>query len=142
MRRAAVILYGTLLLLAATPAASVEPSVAVIVHPDRRVTLTIDDLASIYLKRRLFWSDGQPIIALNRESGSAVREHFSRRVFGSNSAHLAAYWNEHYFQGIFPPTTLSSTAAVKRYVATERNAIGYIRVDELDDSVRVVLQLE
>jgi len=37
---------------------------------------------------------------------------------------------------------LSSDAAVKRYVAADRDAIGYIEWSEVDDSVRVVLKIE
>ena len=55
---------------------------------------------------------------------------------------LADYWNRLYFDGILPPATLASTEAVRRYVASDPNAIGYVPVAEVDGSVRVVLHLE
>lgn len=142
MRRLALIAYVAALLIGATPAASDDTALAVVVHPARALTLSADDVVRIFLKKRRFWDDGEPIVALNRESGSAEREFFSRRMLGGDSARLAAYWNEQYFQGIFPPVTLSSGAAVKRYVAVDRNAIGYIDTAEVDGSVRVVLRIE
>src|SRR5207249_9733289 len=42
-----------------------------------------------------------------------------------------AYWDQQYFAGIFPPSVLSSGAAVKRYVAADRAAIGYIEWSEV-----------
>ncbi len=99
------------------------------------------DLTNIYLKRRRFWDDGTPIVPLNREAGSTARETFSRRVLGGPSATFVGYWNDQYFHGVFPPATLSSSDAVKRYVAADRNAIGYVWSDELDDSVRVLLRI-
>ena len=141
MRRAAVLLCT--LLLASPTAAAAEPVLAVIVHPDRaRVRLTREQLRTIYLKQRRFWDDGTPIVALNREPGSADRETFSQRVLGAASAEFVTYWNEQYFDGIFPPPTLSSSIAAKRYVAADRNAIGYVEVHDLDDSVHVLLRLE
>jgi ABC-type phosphate transport system substrate-binding protein len=128
-------------LIAAAPIVATEPVLVVIVHRERSAELSAGDVTNIYLRKRRFWDDGAPIVPLNREPGSSARERFSRRLLGAPSADFAAYWNEQYFQGVFPPVTLSSSPAVKRYVATERNAIGYIDVNEVDDSVRVVLRL-
>ncbi len=58
-----------------------------------------------------------------------------------SSGALAAYWNDQYFLGTFPPVTLSSTEAVKRYVASDPNAIGYVEASSVDSTVRVVLDL-
>ena len=142
MRRFGFIVAAVVCVLCvAVPAVRAEPALAVIVHPQGAAQLTAEDVANIFLKKRRFWADGQPIVALNLPPGSVLREGFSRAVLGSDSSHLAAYWNQQYFQGVFPPVTLSSSAAVKRYVATERNAIGYIDAAEVDDSVRVMLRL-
>ena len=126
--------------LAALPAAAGE--LAVIVHADRKVSLAEKELAQIYLKQRRFWDDGERILPVNRESGSASREAFVRRVFGTDARQLDVYWNRRYFQGILPPATLASDEAVKRFVAGERRAIGYVDVRLVDDSVAVVLQLD
>ena len=130
-----------LLLSVSTPACAAELLLAVIVHPSRTDMPTRADVARIYLQRRHFWSDGTPIVPLNREPVSAVREAFSGRVLGNDSAHFAAYWNAQYFHGVFPPVVLSSGSAVKRYVAADPGAIGYVDVSEVDDSVRAVLTI-
>jgi ABC-type phosphate transport system substrate-binding protein len=130
-----------LALLATGRVGAGDTPLVVIVHPSRTDTVGLSDLAGIYLRKRRLWYDGAPIVPLNRESGSAARETFSTRVLGSDSAHLASYWNDAYFNGIFPPAVLSSSAAVKRYVATEPQAIGYIDPADVDDSVRAVLTL-
>ena len=140
LRRAAPLLALALSLIA-TSARPVDVAIAVIVHPSRDRSLPVDDVARIFLKKQRFWDDGAPIVPLNREAGSAIREIFSRRVFGMSSAALAAYWNDQYFLGTFPPVTLSSTEAVKRYVASDPNAIGYVDAGYVDSTVRVVLEL-
>ncbi|HUE38263.1 MAG TPA: hypothetical protein VMR29_02090, partial [Candidatus Binatia bacterium] len=85
---------------------------------------------------------GSPIVPVNRESGSHEREVFSTRVLRMTAARLAIYWNERYFEGTLPPITLSSNIAVKRYVAHERSAVGYVPPEEVDASVKVVLTIE
>jgi ABC-type phosphate transport system substrate-binding protein len=114
---------------------------AVIVHAGRDTRLTVEQIARIYLKQRRFWDDGELIVPVNRDSGSAARDAFVRRVFGANARQLVVYWNRQYFHGVLPPATLASDEAVKRFVAGERLAIGYVHPSVVDDSVRVVLRL-
>lgn len=128
--------------LAAAAAAQEDRRMAVIVHPERRADLSIDDLAQIYLRRRQHWEDGELIVPLNLASGTPQRAQFSQRVLRQTEARLGDYWNRRYFDGVMPPATLASTTAVRRYVATDRRAIGYVPAAEVDRSVRVILLLE
>jgi hypothetical protein len=63
-------------------------------------------------------------------------------VLRETESRLADYWNRLYFRGILPPATLVSTESVRRYVASDPNAIGYVPDSEVDGSVRVLLRLE
>lgn len=116
--------------------------IAVVVHPDRHDALDIATVARIYLRQRRFWDDGTPVLPVNREAGSTIREQFSARVLGSTSDQLASYWNAQYFHGVLPPATLSSSQSIRRFVASERDAIGYVEADAADDTVRVALVLD
>jgi hypothetical protein len=131
-----------LIVLAPSNIAGQEGRVAVIVHPERRVELSLDEVAQIYLRRKRFWDDGTTIVPLNLPSQTPLRTRFSRVVLQQTEPRLADYWNRQYFDGILPPTTLASTEAVRRYVASDANAIGYVPASEVDESVRVILQLE
>jgi ABC-type phosphate transport system substrate-binding protein len=146
MQRLAAIIgalcLGAICVGASTSTPTKETELAVVVHRDRQATLSVEELRNVFLKKRRFWDDGAPIVPLNREPGSVERETFSRRVLGGASATLMSYWNREYFHGIFPPATLSSADAVKRYVAADRNAVGYVAVDDVDASVRVVLRVK
>jgi len=129
-----------LILVMAGPAFAED--LVVIVHADRDVRLTLPEVAQIYLKKRRFWEGGKRIVPVNRDSGSAAREGFTRRVFGEDAAQLVVYWNRQYFRGVLPPATLASDEAVRRFVAREPLAIGYISARLADASVKVVLRLE
>jgi ABC-type phosphate transport system substrate-binding protein len=130
-----------LLLLAPARAGERDP-IAVIVHPERRAALSIDDVAQIYLRRKRFWSDGSPVVPLNLSSTDPLRKRFSRVVLRQDAQRLAEYWNRQYFYGVFPPATLASAEAMRRYVAADPNAIGYVPSSLVDDSVRILFRLE
>jgi ABC-type phosphate transport system substrate-binding protein len=132
-------LAAAILLLAAAPLAAEE--LVVIVHPAREASLGIEELAQIYLKQRRRWAGGEPIVPVNRESTSPARAQFVKVVLAQTPQQLAVYWNRQYFHGVQPPATLASDEAVKRFVASEPRAIGYIRARALDASVRAVLRL-
>jgi ABC-type phosphate transport system substrate-binding protein len=119
-----------------------EGRVAVIVHPERSMTLSQEEIAQIYLRRKRFWSEGAVIVPLNLPSQAPLREHFSQLILKQTEPRLADYWNRLYFAGILPPATLASTEAVRRYVASDPNAIGYVPAAEVDESVRVVFYLD
>ena len=115
----------------------------VIAHPSRAADLSSSDLRAIYLKQRRLWGDGEAILPVNRDAGSAARERFSQLVFGQSTERLADYWNRRYYEaGEFPPATLASEEAVIRFVATHPNALGYVTTESPGDSVVVVLELE
>lgn len=126
----------------AVPAnAAEELELAVIVHPSRAATLSIETVKRIYLKRQRFWDDGHAIVAINLEVATPEREAFTRLVFGDEAARLPAYWNEQYFHGVMPPIILGSEEAVVRYVASRPDAIGYVDARHVDASVAVALTL-
>ncbi len=140
MSRSAILLGLSIVLVAAGQASAQD--LAVIVNVDREARLTISEIARIYLKQRRFWNDRDPIVPLNRDAGSPARESFVRAVFGAKARQLADYWNQQYFRGVLPPATLASDEAVRRFVASEPRAIGYIVRSAVDDSIRVVLYLQ
>jgi ABC-type phosphate transport system substrate-binding protein len=137
-RRGALI--GLLLAAAATRPA-IAGELAIIVHPGRDAHPTRAELAEVYLKTRRFWDDGEPIIPVNRNSGSPARALFDRAVLGEDEHELLVYWNRQYFRGVLPPATFASDEAVKRFVASEPRAIGYIDASLVDPSVKVVLRI-
>src|SRR6266436_1240611 len=137
-----VLAVALVLLLLAPAVSAPEPSpLVVVVHRSRHDDISLPDLAQVYLRRKRFWDDGTPIVPLNLPAGTPLRLAFSRAVLRRSEADLADYWNRQYFYGVLPPATLASTAAVLRYVAADPNAVGYVPLSEVDDSVTVVLHL-
>lgn len=127
-------------LLLTAPAVAEEPvELVVIVHPTRAQRLDVAELRRMYLKQRRFWPDGDPIVPINREDGM-LRRAFDR-LLDDEPTRLGAYWNRRYFEGVFPPITLASDEAIRRYVASRPNAVGYIDARMVDASVSVAFRM-
>ena len=140
---AARFLTFALLLAVLAPASGAgDERLVVIVHPGRREALAVEDVAQIYLRRMRFWSDGAPMVPLNLPTGTPLRSRFSRLVLRRSETRLASYWNRQYFEGVLPPATLASVEAVRRYVASDPNAVGYVPASAVDGSVQALLSLE
>src|SRR5689334_16181346 len=97
MRALACILTVVFGLTVSPVRAGDDPELAIIVHPSRATTLTVETLRRIYLKRQRFWDDGHAIVPINQEAATPARTAFTRIVFGDEVARLPAYWNEQYF---------------------------------------------
>jgi len=131
-----------ILLFVAVAQSARADELVLIVHPAREAHLSLSDIAAIYLKQRRFWDDRTAIVPVNREAGSPTREAFVRVVFNAESRSFVAYWNRAYFRGVLPPPTLASDEAVRRFVASEPRAVGYIPARLLDESVRAIFRFD
>jgi ABC-type phosphate transport system substrate-binding protein len=140
MHRAAVSILAAIMLVNASNAFAED--IAVIANPERETVLDREELARIFLRKRRFWADGTAILPVNRDAGATIRAGFDGAVFGSRARRLSNYWNREYFRGVLPPATLASDEAVRRFVAREPRAIGYVRASVVDDSVAVILVLD
>jgi len=140
MRRLDLVILVALLLGLAAGKAAAE-GLAVVVHPSRPLELRLEELSRIYLKQQRFWPNGDPILPINHQARSTTRKRFERAVFGSRPGSLADYWNREYFRGVLPPATLASGEAVRRFVASEPRAIGYLPAELVDDTLHVAARL-
>ncbi len=139
------VLAGVALLTAATlcSADSFADGVVVVVSAKSQVSsLTPPQISKIFLgKLGNFPGDGIAV-PLDQAEGSAIKKEFYAKVAGKDAAQLNAYWAKIIFAGDGqPPKALSGDAAVKRAVANDPNAIGYIDEGAVDDTVRVLLKL-
>jgi ABC-type phosphate transport system substrate-binding protein len=122
--------------------ASAHAEVVVIVSAKSRITsLTAEQTARIFLgKASSFPNDGDAT-PVDQAEGSAIRDEFYSKVVHKNASQLSAYWAKVIFTGDGrPPQILESNSAVRKAVAKNPNAIGYIDKGAVDRSVRVILE--
>ncbi|HEU4604410.1 MAG TPA: hypothetical protein VFS24_20715 [Steroidobacteraceae bacterium] len=108
--------------------------VVVVVNPSNPVaSMTADQVADYFLGKSTAL---QPI---DLPESSATRTQFYQKVTGKDAAQVKAVWTRLIFTGkATPPKEVSSSADVKKTVAGNDKAIGYIEKSAVDNSVKVV----
>ena len=136
-----VLVLIMLLFMAWTQAAAAE--VIVIVHPDNPLAeLNREQLIDIYMGRYTHFPDGRTAIPLDQAPDSPIRAAYYQKLINKSVAQVNAFWARLLFSGrATPPRVLTGTQAVIDVVTHNRNAIGYIDNQDLNDNVKVVLRL-
>jgi ABC-type phosphate transport system substrate-binding protein len=120
---------------------SAHADVVVIVSAKSHVTsIKAEQAARIFLGKTSTFPDNGDAVPIDQADGSLVREEFYSKVVHKTSTQLAAYWAKIIFTGDGrPPEMLDGNAAVRKAVADNPNAIGYIDKSAVNRSVRVIL---
>ena len=125
-------------------AVAAQAQVAVVVNPKSPVaSMTADQVASIFLGKSNQLPNGSAAQAVDLPDSAAAREHFYSKATGKSSAQVKAAWSRLVFSGKgTPPKELGRAADVKKFVAANADAIGYIEKSAVDGSVKVVLSVD
>lgn len=124
----------------AAQASPVADSVVVVVSADSPVTeITRQHLADLYLGRTTRLPNGGSAKPIDQGTTSAARTDFYQRYLGRSLAEIKAHWSRLIFTGRGrPPRDVPSGEDVRRLVAEDPGAIGYIERHLVDGSVRIV----
>jgi phosphate transport system substrate-binding protein len=150
-----VIVLGLAALLLAAPPRETAPAAS---HPRPEQTLptqplaivvnrsnTVDDLSmaelrKVFLGERSHWPNGRRITLVMREPGEAERKTILKDVCQMNESEL----KNHFLHGLFTgeilvsPKILATPVGVRKFVFNVPGAIGYLRLTDVDNTVKVV----
>lgn len=125
------------LALAWPPCRHAHADTAVIVHPKSALTHLLAEQAA-----QIFLGKSTRLTPVDLADNSAIRADFYQKVAGKDQDQVKAIWSKIVFTGKgFPPKEYNTNAEVKRAIAADPGAIGYIDKAAVDDTVRVVLIL-
>jgi len=124
--------------------AAAQAQVAVIVNPKSpTASMTADQVASIFLGKSNTLPSGAAAAAVDQPESAAVREQFYTKVTGKQAAQVKAAWSRLVFSGkATPPKEVANSAEVKKLVAANPDAVGYIEKSAVDASVKVLLTVD
>jgi ABC-type phosphate transport system substrate-binding protein len=125
----------------ALPLEAQVDDVVVVVHASNpTTTMTASEVSTLFLKRVTRWSSGERVEPIDQPSESSVRERFSTAIHGRDVAWVESYWNKMIFSGrASPPPKANNDRAVLSFVATNREAIGYVSRDtSLPSNVKAI----
>ena len=114
--------------------------IAVIVNPHNSASdISGKDLKNIYKLKKTTWPDGSRIEAINLKKTDPLRENFSKAVLKKSASAIERFYLKQALSGKGqPPKVLNSSSDVKKLVESDKNAIGYIDANDVDDSVKVL----
>lgn len=132
------IVLGLLLgLCVGSPAAEV---VVVVSASCPVAALTREQVVDIFLGKASRFPDGSRVVPIDRLEGSALRDEFYMKFAARSPAQVKAHWSKIIFTGRGqPPQEIANAGEMKKILAENPGAIGYIEQNMVDASVRVVL---
>ena len=134
-------------ILAATAvltSANAFAQVVVVVNPKSPLaSMTSEQVSAIFLGKSNTLPTGTTATAADQPDTSSIREVFYTKVPGKSPAQVKAAWSRLVFSGkATPPKELSSSEEVKKFVAANPDAIGYIEKSAVDSTVKVVYSVD
>lgn len=129
-----------IMVLAASLCAAAAPAsaeIAVIVNPKNPATRMFSEQAS-----QFFIGKSTLFTPIEYTDGVAIRNEFHTKVLQKEPAQVKAIWSKLIFTGKgTAPQEFKTAAEVKKAVAADVSAIGYIDKSAVDDSVKVILSV-
>jgi len=149
-----MIRYPAIMVMILAAAALVEPlaqsrvqaarpkeSLAIIVNRENPLeNLSMAELRNVFLGGRSHWPNGRRITLVMMEPGQPERETLVRDVCRMSESDL----RRRYLQGLLTgevlvsPKTLASPVGVRKFVFNVPGGIGYLRPEDVDDTVKVI----
>jgi len=120
--------------------ASTEPLVIVVNRSNPVDDISFAELRRIFLGNRSHWANGRRITLVMREPGEPERATILRDVCGMTEDQL----KNHFLHGLFTgeilvsPKILSSPTGVRKFIFNVPGAIGYLRIGDVDATVKVL----
>lgn len=126
-----------------TTSLSTRADIAVITHMDNPLhTLAPADIKRIYLKQTQKFPDGREVIVGTLPADLALTRSFYQTALKMSTGQWHTYWAQYQFNGQkSAPQKLTDQQAMRQWVAQTPGALGFVKVDWVDDSVKVLRTL-
>ncbi len=106
-------------------------------------TIDIQVCKNIWLGKQKHLDGGAPVHPVDQAVSSSVRDEFYLKLLDKSPQQVKAYWARISFTGKGEaPPMMNDDAAVKAWVSSHPDAIGYIDAAKLDNTVKVLLRLK
>lgn len=126
--------------LLANPGGAAAEVVVVVSAKSQVALLTRHQVIDIFLGKATRFPGGARAVPIDQAVGSPARDAFYLAFAGKSAAQLNAHWSRIVFTGRGrPPPVAADLAALRRRLAEDPHAIGYIEQGLVDDSMRVLL---
>lgn len=126
------------------PRASAAGEVDIVVNKANTIAdLSLADARKIFMGDKSTWPSGKRVSILMLAQGQPEREVVLKEIYKMSEADYSKYFLQAAFTGKVsaPPKDVASAAQLKQLVAENPGAVGFVKKEDVDDSVKVVLKL-
>jgi hypothetical protein len=120
--------------------ANAEGPEDILVIANKSVTddyLKLEDLVSIFLKKRKSWRSGTKVVPINAKKGTAIREQFLNRLLDMTAEEEATYWEKQKItKGVEPPPEFSNNLKAVFHL---KGGVTYVYRNEFPEGVAKIL---
>ena len=119
----------------------VSATIVPITHVDNDMIGAVSKrtLRAFYSMRTQSWDDGNQLVVFVLSDDAELHSDFCSKVLGILPYHLRRNWDRLIFSGrASAPILVSSPAEMKRRVSQTPGSLGYLSIDDIDDSVSVL----
>lgn len=114
--------------------------VVIVSSKNPTASLSAEQASDIFLSNGASFPAGGQALPVDQPEGSPLRDEFYNKTAGKSPAQVKAFWSKMIFTGKGrPPKDAGDSAAVKKLVADNPSAIGYVDKSAVDASVKVVM---
>jgi ABC-type phosphate transport system substrate-binding protein len=106
--------------------------------------LPLVDARKFFIGDKSTWSNGKRVTILMLAQGQPERAVALREIYKMSEADYGKYFMQSAFQGKIaaPPKDVASGAQMKQVIADNAGAIGYVKKEDVDDTVKVILKIQ
>jgi ABC-type phosphate transport system substrate-binding protein len=106
--------------------------------------LPLVDARKFFMGDKSTWSNGKRVTILMLAQGQPERAVALREIYKMSEGDYAKYFMQAAFQGkvAAPPKDVASGAQMKQAIADNAGAIGYLKKEDVDDTVKVILKIQ
>jgi phosphate transport system substrate-binding protein len=141
-----VVILATAALIEPLPQSSVQAarpkeSLAIIVNRENPIdNMSMSELRTVFLGERSHWSNGRRITLVMMETGQPERDVVVRDVCRMSESDFRRRFLQGLLTGevLVSPKTLATPVGVRKFVFNVPGAVGYLRPEDVDDSVKVI----
>ena len=118
-----------------------QKSLAIVVNRSNPIdNLSIQELRAIFLGQRSHWPNGRRITLVMMEPGQPERETVLSQICRLNESNFRRRFLQGLLTGeiLVSPKTLASPVGVRKFIFNVPGAVGYLKPEDVDDSVKIV----
>jgi ABC-type phosphate transport system substrate-binding protein len=133
------IIYVALLAMGAVSMPAMAGDYVIITNKGNTNAVDKELVAKIYRGEAKVWPNGDSVSAYDLPEDNAARATFDQEVAGKSVSQMKALWGQLIFSGkAVPPKKVESDDEVKKAVAANKGAVGYVSASSVDGSVKAI----